>query len=122
MSHFIGNLDARLIDDSIDETWELLAPFGYWSDELNVFIQANAGFRTDFMSVPRLPVIYAILGNRGKRLGVIHDLTYQTQMFSRRVCDDLILEMGPLCGFDWDEIWEVYVAVRMCGQRHYRTE
>jgi hypothetical protein len=122
MSHFVGDLDARLLEDGKTETWMLLAPFGFYSDEKKCLIQAYSGFTTDFMSVPRLPIIYTILGNRGKRLGVIHDLTYQTAMFPRKECDDLILEMGPLCGFDWDEIWEVYVAVRMCGQRHYGAE
>jgi len=119
MSKFVGDLDVRLLHDDKDETWELLAPFAFYSDELKSLIQAYQGFQTDFMSAPRVPVVYLTLGNRGRRLGVIHDLAYQTQMFPRKVCDNLILEMGPLCGFSWTEIWQVYVAVRMCGQSHY---
>lgn len=121
MSHFVGELDVRLVDD-IEGIWELLSPFGFWSDELQVLIQAYRGMRCDFMSVPRLPFIYAKLGNRGHKLGVIHDLTYKLKMFPRRICDDLMLEMAPLCGFSKEEAWEIYVPVRMCGEPHYGSE
>jgi hypothetical protein len=120
MNTFLGNLDVRLIRDDALEEWMTLAPFGYQNEDLT--INVPAGFVTDFMSVPRIPLVYDILGNRGKRLGVIHDWTYKQALFPRRMCDDLLLEMGELCGFSRHEIWEVYVAVRMCGGPHYGKE
>lgn len=117
-SHFIGTLDVRL-DGDASETWMLLSPLSFYSEKMKVMVTAYPGFRTDFCSVPRIPVIYSILGNRAHKLGVIHDNVYQLKTFPRQQCDELILEMGPLCGLTEVETWEVYVAVRMCGQKHY---
>lgn len=117
-SHFIGFLDVRLDGDD-SETWTLLSPLSFYSEKMKVMVTAHPGFRTDFCSVPRLPIIYSILGNRAHKMGVIHDNTYRFKTFPRQQCDGLLLEMGPLCGLSEAEIWEVYVAVRMCGQRHY---
>jgi hypothetical protein len=118
---FQGFLDVRLIRDDVREVWELLAPFAYKTHN-GVLITVDKGFQTDFMSIPRIPLVYDILGNRGRRLGVVHDWVYKTAMFPRKVCDDLVFEMGRECGFSHAEMWEIYVAVRMCGAPHYGTE
>ena len=77
------------------------------------------------MTVPRVPAVYCVMGNRGWELGAIHDAAYRYAKengWTRRQCDDLILEMGPMCGFSKTETWEIYVFVRMCGQPHFDKE
>jgi len=122
MSEFIGNLDVRLIEDTPQGLWMHLAPFSFYSSVQDVQIVAHLYDTTDFMTVYRIPVVYCKIGNRGRKLGAIHDAAYRYAKIngiSRRQCDDLILEMGPMCGFSKAETWEIYVFVRMCGQPYF---
>jgi len=122
MSEFIGNLDLRLIEDTSQGRWMHLAPFSFYSSEQDIQVVAHVGDETDLCSVPRIPVIYLMLGNRARKLGAIHDTAYRQAKkmgWTRRQCDDLILEMGSLDGLRTDETWQVYVAVRMCGQPYF---
>ena len=73
MSKFLTELDCRLKDD--DKIWILLSPLIYESDILGR-IEVPAVFETDFASVPRVPVIYLLYGDRAHRESVIHDYLY----------------------------------------------
>ena len=125
MSEFIGYLDVRLIEDTPEGLWLHLAPFSFYSSAQDTQVTAHVGDTTDFMTVPRVPLVYCKLGNRGRKLGAIHDAAYKYAKkngMTRSQCDDLILELGPMCGFSKEETWEIYVAVRMCGQPHFDGE
>jgi hypothetical protein len=74
MSEFLTDLDCRLKDD--DCVWVLDSPLKYQSDSLGL-ITVPAGFETDFASVPRMPIIYSMYGDRAHREAVIHDLLYR---------------------------------------------
>ncbi|MDD5774369.1 MAG: DUF1353 domain-containing protein [Candidatus Omnitrophica bacterium] len=74
MAEFLTELDGRLIDD--DKVWMLLSPLVYESDILGL-IDVPAGFQTDFSSVPRLPLIYRLYGDRAHREAVLHDYLYR---------------------------------------------
>lgn len=75
MSRFVSDLETKLIND--DSVWELIRPLTYWSDYLNDMIIVPAGFKTDFASVPRVPVAYTLFGDRAHRESVIHDYLFR---------------------------------------------
>jgi hypothetical protein len=122
MSAFIGKLRAELIIDDRAGLWELLAPLSFQSDLLGRTITAPAGFRTDFCSVPRLPLAYAILGNRARMSGTIHDWLYTSQEVSREQADEVLREMLILDGVNECEAEEFYLAVRIGGGSHWSPE
>jgi len=59
-----------------DDLWELQADLIYYSLIAGLIV-VPSGFRCDFASVPRLPIVYALWGNRAHREGVIHDYLFR---------------------------------------------
>lgn len=88
------------------EVWILLKDFVYHhapSEQLplDFTVTVPAGFYTDFASVPRLPVLYASLGNTGHEAALVHDYLYRSNAepnASKDTADrtfyDALLEMG----------------------------
>lgn len=74
-SGFITELDCGLVND--DSIWVLKSPLIYYSRELRGVIVVPAEFQMDFASVPRLPIVYTLYGNRAHREGVLHDYLYR---------------------------------------------
>lgn len=75
MSRFVSDLETKLIND--DSVWELIRPLTYWSDYLQCNVEVPAGFKTDFASVPRVPIAYTLFGDRAHREAVIHDYLFR---------------------------------------------
>ena len=70
--------DLHLVEHpKFERVWFLDEPLGYYSDLLKQAIWAPVGFYTDLASVPRLPIIYTLWGDRSHREAVIHDLLYR---------------------------------------------
>jgi hypothetical protein len=69
----------------MDNSFRLVTPFYVMLGGQEIIIPAD--FKTDLASVPRLPVIYWLLGGRGHKAAVIHDWLYQTKRFPRDECD-----------------------------------
>jgi hypothetical protein len=74
MARFLTELDAQLKND--DSVWVIKYPLEYESDILGKII-VPAGFETDFASVPRVPVVYWLYGNKAHREAVLHDYLYR---------------------------------------------
>lgn len=72
---FLTELDTELRPDS-DRIWLIKSPLIYISDIIGT-IEVPAGFETDFASVPRLPLIYSLFGDRAHRESVLHDYLYR---------------------------------------------
>lgn len=53
--------------------WRLLAPLSFCSALTNEVYTAEAGFVTDFASVPRIPFAYLLAGDTAHASAVIHD-------------------------------------------------
>jgi hypothetical protein len=122
MSAFIGNLDVRLVQDTAGGQWSLLAPFSFQSDLAGVTITVPSGFDTDFCSVPRVPLIYDMLGDRARRSGTVHDWLYTCQTYTRELSDQILKEMLLVDGIDHIEADAFYLAVRQCGGAHWLTK
>lgn len=72
---FLTELDAKLKDD--DKIWSLDSPLLYYSSLLDTLIMLPTAFLSDGSSVPRVPIIYYLYGNRAHREGFIHDYLFR---------------------------------------------
>ncbi len=90
MSAFLSHLDGRWITD---KTFMLLADLVYQSDLLGVTLTIPKGFVTDFASVPRVPIVYMMFGDRAHHESVVHDYLYQTHR--ARIPEPQALLLGP---------------------------
>ena len=119
MSKFIGDLVVKLVKDSPEGCWELQQPFGYQSDLTGLTFTVPVGFRTDFCSVPRVPGVYDILGDRARMSGTVHDYLYSTQELTRELADQTLRDMLQIDGMSHFEAEEFYLAVRAGGESHW---
>lgn len=78
---FLTDLDVRLLDD--DAVWVVDSPLIYYSAHLGTTLHVPAGFQTDFASVPRVPLIYSVYGDRAHRESVIHDYCFSINSIPR---------------------------------------
>lgn len=74
MAEFITELDTKLKNN--DAIWIINFPLIYVSDILGK-ITVPLGFETDFASVPRVPFIFELFGDKAHREAVIHDYLYR---------------------------------------------
>jgi hypothetical protein len=119
MSAFVGELEVRLIQDTAGGLWQLLRELSFQSDVTKTLITVLPGFRTDFCSVPRIPFVYDLLGDRARKSGTIHDYLYTAKPFSREICDKVLKEMLLVDGVDELEAEEFFLAVRAGGASHW---
>ncbi len=127
MSRFVAPLDMRVMWDADGndlrtregrQLYQLLADFIYQSD-IGGMIIVKAGFVTDLGSVPRLPIVYDLLGDITQEPYVIHDFAYSTQAFDRKTCDDILDEALAVRGISWLQRKAIYAGVRIGGGSHW---
>lgn len=78
--------------EQLDGRHILDAPLLFYSAMLGKTETVEEGFDTDFCSVPRLPFLYALLGDRFHKTGALHDKTYRYALYPRSICDLLLRE------------------------------
>jgi hypothetical protein len=113
MSKFLEPLKVELIGDG--DTWKVLESFDYDIGQPGgEKITVPEGTLTDFGSIPRpLWGIISPIGN-ATRAFVLHDYNYQSQVYTRFKCDNILLEsMGVLNVGKLKRI-AIYLGVR-CG-------
>jgi hypothetical protein len=114
MAKFLTELDARLKRGS-DTVWVIKSRLTYDSDKLGR-IKVPEGFETDFASVPRVPLFYALFGDKAHREAVLHDYLYRTDsvpVVKRSEADDLFLEAMKVRGKSYFTRYGMYWGVRM---------
>lgn len=98
-AHFLTTLQVRRASDDEPGAWELTSALIFHSNILPKVVVVPAGFRTNFASVPRLPVVYTMFGGVADEAAVIHDWLYTSFVHdvTRKQADDVFLEaMGAL--------------------------
>lgn len=123
MSKFLDELELELVDENEAEgrgTWELKGQFRYYSDIAKSLIVVPAGFVTDFASVPRLPIIFMLVGDRNHKAAVIHDFIYRNGLFTRALCDKIFKEASEVSGIGWWCRTLDYLGVRIGGSSSYK--
>lgn len=101
------------------ETWRLLAPFSYLDSDHGL-IQVPSGFETDFASVPRLPLMFALLGQYGHAAAVLHDWLYRTGRLSRKAADQVFFSALRSSGIARWRAYLMWAGVRLGGARRYQ--
>jgi Protein of unknown function (DUF1353) len=124
MSGFTSKLVAEQVEDVSQEgrgTWKLLYPLTYESDLLNDTLIVPTGFVTDFASVPRIPIIFDLLGDRGNLAATLHDWLYTLPhpINDRKKVDDILKEALIAQGVNRFAAWAIYIGVRIGGKSHF---
>jgi len=90
---------------------------------VGAILEAPAGFITDLASVPRLPFVYLVAGNRAHAAAVIHDYLYGSRVVPVRSDADAVFREAM--GTDPDVsawiAWTMWAAVRAWGWRAWRS-
>lgn len=84
---FLSALEVECVDDTASSgrgIWRLTAPLRYYSDVLGRQIEVEAGFLTDYASVPRIPFAYWLFGDTSHRAAAIHDWLFH----HHEICDE----------------------------------
>lgn len=81
----------------------------------------DAGFVTDFASVPRIPLVYTLFAGRAKKSAVLHDFLYEAKTFSRAECDKAFLCAMEAEGLGWLTRQAMYLGVRIGGSAYWNT-
>jgi hypothetical protein len=113
MSAFLDQLCLTEIDDSVFEVCD--HPFRYQSAIAGRMFTVPLGFYTDFASVPRIGIIYAMLGDTAHQPAVIHDWLYYSALVPRDLADKVLLEAMGVIGLSWWRRWAIYAGVRAGG-------
>lgn len=111
MITYLTQLRGEVVND---EVFMLTADF-YVLLECIQEIVIPEGFITDFASVPRLPIVYLAVGNRGRKAAVLHDWLYYTKRFSRKTADLYFYHALRESGVNWFYARAMYSAVRLAG-------
>ena len=112
-SEFLTDLVIEELQE--EGIWQLEEPLKYSSRLLNLIVEAPMGFKTDFSSVPRVPIAYTFFGDRAHRESVIHDWLYSTGSVSRRMADKVFLEAMKARKKPWWTRWSMFAGVRLGG-------
>lgn len=123
MAKFLSRLAATNLDPDFAGgrgLWELVEPLAYESDCAAMTITVPVGFKTDFASVLRLPVIYLLFGDKAHAPATVHDYLYQTGLVQRKLADDVFSEaMKASTKLSAVERFMMWSAVRVFGGSHY---
>lgn len=105
------------------KNWKVQQAFVYIYNEDGVYreILIPKGFVTDYGSIPQ--IFQNIIPKNDAMSGayVVHDLVYASEMFSRKLCDDILLMAFQELGASWLKRNTVYSAVRTCGWNVWRN-
>lgn len=105
------------------KSWKVQQPFVYIYNENGTYyeILIPQGFITDYGSIPQ--IFQNIIPKNDEMSGayVVHDLIYASEMFSRSLCDDILLKAFQELGASWIKRNIVYSAVRAGGWNVWRN-
>lgn len=75
--------------------WEFTAPLIILVvlDGVTYLIRVPPGFKTDFASVPRIPLAFWLFGGIGDYAAGAHDWLYYTAEYPRDICDAIFREI-----------------------------
>jgi hypothetical protein len=106
----------RLQVEQVDAChWRLLRSFSYNSAVAKARIIVPNGFVTDFASVPRLPLVFLVVGDMAQAAAVIHDWLYTTGVFPKAIADAVFYEAMRASGIDFFHAKLMYWGVAYGG-------
>lgn len=126
LPYFETELDARLKDGRDESIWIIRGTLVYHS-KLFGRNEVLEGFECDFASVPRIPIVYSLWGNRAHREGVLHDWAFRKDAINPKTgkpftfmeANRLFLEAMECRGKSWYIRYPMYSAVCAFSYWHY---
>ena len=99
-------------------------PFAFESARLGKTITVPVGFPTDGATVPRLPIVYLIFGNRAEEPATIHDWLYRQQITTRAQADAIFRDAMAVSHppESWFRRWMMWAGVRAFGWIFWRSD
>lgn len=118
-AQFLSLLRVERVAGSDD--WVLTSELAFSSEVLNRLIIVPIGFRTDFASVPRLPLAFLLFGGVAQEAAVVHDFLYSTGACTRKLADEVFAEASKACGVSAWRRGPMWLGVRLFGGSRYRA-
>lgn len=120
-ARFMTTLQARRASDGQAGAWELTSALVFVSVVIDKVIVVPVGFRTDYASVPRLPVAYLLFGGVAEEAAVVHDYLYTSYVVgvTRAQADDVFAEALKVMGVPAWRRGPMWAAVRAFGKKHW---
>lgn len=146
MGRFLTKLQLEQLEEGTpfkNAKYKVLSPLIYESKTLKTIIIVPEGFITDLASIPRIPILYALLGGLGNAAAVVHDFLYtyphkpskdSTITVDRKTADKILKGIVIQCM--WENFWSsstlfknmifacigimFYIGVRLAGSRHWK--
>lgn len=118
MSKVVSFLNQLRVEVLADNSFILTSDFYVLLEEVEEVVVPE-GFITDFASVPRIPIVYLAVGNRGHKAAVLHDWLYHTKKYSRAACDAYFYHALRTSGVGYFYSQAMYRAVRLAGGERY---
>lgn len=127
MSKFLSELRVEQTSDVANEgrgEWRLIGPLIYRSDLTNDLYIVPVGFKTDFASVPRVPIAFLLCGDTASRPAALHDWLYTAgkdghPVPDRATADALLKEAALAEGVPAWRAWSLFLGVRLGGASHW---
>lgn len=119
MPKFISELIVK--QGPNDCFWTLSSALIYKSDIVGLIV-VPVGFETDFASVPRLPLFFALWGDRAHSEAVLHDFLYRIDCLppaTRLEADHVFLEAMKVRLKPHHIRWPMFLGVRFFGRLAY---
>jgi hypothetical protein len=113
-SEEIGEIDGKIIYRLFDDL--------LFRDEYGRITIIQKGFQTDLASVPRVPIVFMLWGDRAHREAVLHDYFYRTNsvpLVSRSEADNYFRLAMISRGQPWRIYYPMYLGVRAGGGSAY---
>lgn len=107
----MANLILEVTDNK--RTWKLKEAFTMRG------VVVPKGFETNLASVPKIPLIYTIFKDEGRKSSVIHDYLYSTRSLSRKESDLIFYKCLEEEGVSKFKRKIMYAAVRLFGKKYY---
>lgn len=106
------------------DPWEVVEPLMYYSNVYRKPYIVPAGTRSDLASVPRLPLVFLLVGRRGDAAAILHDHLYGEgmrlkQIQSRKEADDVYYEALLDSEVNGGLAYMMFSAVRTAGAGHF---
>lgn len=121
MTYGFENKLHVVLKDGSDSIWILTQPLLYRS-RAHGLIETPAGFETDFASVPRIPIVYRLWGDRAHREAVLHDYLFRKNAVPKLPfleCNGVFLEAMESRGVRWGIRYPMYAGVCAGGRWAY---
>lgn len=119
---FINKLEVIQLDGRSNSgrgRWQLLENLEYDSELTGKKYTVPAGFSSDFATVPRLPLIFALVGNTASAPAALHDYLYWTHVEDRKTSDRIFREAASGENLPKWRVFLLYWGVRLFGGSHW---